>query len=99
MASSTELLEGEALIYERSNGIVFARYRDPPHNKRPRWVVGGDPCSFLPNDKPLHDYFDREEVLVNWDLVCKHDELRRKYVEFLEEQDKYIVWETMTQSQ
>jgi len=22
---------------------VFARYRDPPHNKIPRWVVGGDP--------------------------------------------------------
>ena len=22
---------------------MFARYRDPPHNKIPRWVIGGDP--------------------------------------------------------
>ena len=22
---------------------MFARYRDPPHNKKPRWVIGGDP--------------------------------------------------------
>ena len=22
---------------------MFARYRDPPHNKIPRWVIGGEP--------------------------------------------------------
>lgn len=38
-----KLIPGEALIYERANGVVYARYRDPPHNKIPRWVVGGDP--------------------------------------------------------
>ena len=37
------LLPGEALIYERSDGVVYARYRDPPNNKLPRWVVGGEP--------------------------------------------------------
>tara|TARA_A200000159_G_C7337325_1_gene345649 strand:+ start:996 stop:1268 length:273 start_codon:yes stop_codon:yes gene_type:complete len=37
------LLPGEALIYERSDGVTYARYRDPPHNNIPRWVVGGDP--------------------------------------------------------
>ena len=37
------LLPNEALIYERANGVVFARYRDPPHNKIPRWIIGGDP--------------------------------------------------------
>ena len=31
------------MIYERANGVVFARYRDPPHNKIPRWVIGGEP--------------------------------------------------------
>ena len=36
-------IPNQALIYERANGVVFARYRDPPHNKIPRWVVGGDP--------------------------------------------------------
>ena len=36
-------IPNQALIYERANGVVFARYRDPPHNKKPRWVIGGDP--------------------------------------------------------
>jgi len=37
------LVPGQALIYERADGVTYARYRDPPHNKIPRWVVGGDP--------------------------------------------------------
>ena len=37
------LIPHQALIYERANGVVFARYRDPPHNKIPRWIIGGDP--------------------------------------------------------
>ena len=37
------LIPNETLIYERANGVVFARYRDPPHNKIPRWVIGGEP--------------------------------------------------------
>lgn len=37
------LIPNQALIYERANGVVFARYRDPPHNKIPRWVIGGEP--------------------------------------------------------
>ena len=39
----TKLIPGEPLIYERNDGVVYARYRDPPHNTIPRWVVGGDP--------------------------------------------------------
>ncbi len=36
------LIPGEALIYERDDhGVIYARYRDPPHNTKPRWVVGG----------------------------------------------------------
>jgi len=38
-----KLIPNQALIYERSEGVVYARYRDPPHNKIPRWVVGGEP--------------------------------------------------------
>ena len=37
------LVPGAALIYESVGGLVYARYRDPPHNKKPRWVVGGCP--------------------------------------------------------
>lgn len=38
-----KLVPNQPLIYERANGVVFARYRDPPHNKIPRWVIGGEP--------------------------------------------------------
>ena len=42
------LIPGQALIYERANGIVYARYRDPPYNTLPRWKIGGDVnCEFL----------------------------------------------------
>ncbi len=41
----TELIPGEALIYERANGVIYARYRDPPHNSIPRWIIGGDATS------------------------------------------------------
>lgn len=41
----TKLIPGEALIYERANGVIYARYRDPPHNMIPRWIIGGDPES------------------------------------------------------
>lgn len=34
------LIPGAALIYERNNDVVYARYRDPPHNAIPRWEIG-----------------------------------------------------------
>lgn len=37
------LIPGEALIYERVDGVVYARYRDPPYNEMyERWIIGGD---------------------------------------------------------
>ena len=39
-----DLIPGQALIYERANGVVYARYRDPPYNEMyERWIIGGDP--------------------------------------------------------
>jgi len=37
----TTLIPGEPLIYERANGVVYARYRDRADIER--WIVGGDP--------------------------------------------------------
>ena len=38
-----DLIPGQALIYERANGVVYARYRDPPYNEMyERWIIGGD---------------------------------------------------------
>jgi hypothetical protein len=51
-----KLIPGEALIYERANGVVYARYRDPPHNTTPRWVIGGDPGAVARAQGKLLDY-------------------------------------------
>jgi hypothetical protein len=42
------LIPGQPLVYERNDSAVYARYRDPPYNKIPRWVVGSNTnCEFL----------------------------------------------------
>ena len=51
-----KLIPGEALIYERSDGVVYARYRDPPHNTIPRWIIGGDPGAVARAQGQLLDY-------------------------------------------
>ena len=48
------LLPGEPLIYERSNGVVYARYRDKP--EIPRWIIGGDPGAVAKAQGNLLDY-------------------------------------------
>lgn len=35
-----DLIPGEALIYERVDNLIYARYRDKPDI--PRWVIGGE---------------------------------------------------------
>lgn len=57
------MIPGEALIYERANGLVYARYRDPPHNKQPRWIIGGCPEAFEKLNKPITDK--------EWDELCQ----------------------------
>ena len=69
----SKLLPGEALIYERSDGVVYARYRDPPNNKLPRWIVGGEPDSV---DKAQGSFVSYEEwkhiqILSQTDPVLK----------------------------
>ena len=54
--SKNKMIQGEALIYERSNGVVYAHYRDPPHNTIPRWIVGGDPGAVARAQGKLLDY-------------------------------------------
>jgi hypothetical protein len=56
------MIPGEALIYERSNGVVYARYRDPPHNTIPRWIVGGDPASVAIAQGDLLSYSDWQDL-------------------------------------
>ena len=48
------LLPGEALIYERAEGVVFACYRDKPEIER--WIIGGDPGAVARAQGDLMDY-------------------------------------------
>ena len=57
-----KLLPGEALIYERANGVVYARYRDKPEIKR--WIIGGDPGAVARAQGNLLDYGE-------WQELCK----------------------------
>ena len=57
-----KLLPGEALIYERSDGVVYAHYRDKPEIKR--WIVGGDPAGVARAQGDLLNYAE-------WQELCK----------------------------
>jgi hypothetical protein len=56
------LIPNEALIYERSDGVVYAHYRDKPEIKR--WIVGGDPAGVARAQGDLLNYAE-------WQELCK----------------------------
>ena len=56
------LIPNEALIYERSDGVVYARYRDPPHNTIPRWIIGGDPAGVARAQGDMLHYSDWQDL-------------------------------------
>lgn len=66
--SDEKLIPGAVLIYERADGVVYARYRDPPHNSKPRWVIGGDPGAVARAQGKLIDYSE-------WLELCDYTEM------------------------
>ena len=52
------------MLYTRANGVVYAQYRDPPHNDIPRWIIGGDPGAVARAQGDLLDYTE-------WQDLCK----------------------------
>ena len=63
MHSPDKLIPGQSLIYERADGVTYARYRDPPHNKLPRWIVGGDPKAVSKANGELFGYAEWEDMM------------------------------------
>ena len=59
-----KMIPGQSLIYERSDGVVYAHYRDPPHNTIPRWIIGGDPAGMARAQGDLLNYAE-------WQELCK----------------------------
>ena len=96
--SQSEIIPGEALIYEHANGVTYARYRDPPHNTKPRWVIGGAPNGFINGTNIPKDSIglqDFENVIPNWAMLQNYPELQSKYIEYLQLQEKYLTWEAL----
>ena len=57
------LIPGQALIYERANGVTYARYRDHPYNAIERWVVGGDPKA-VAEAMGIIDYDEWKDIMM-----------------------------------
>ena len=57
-----KLQPGESLIYERANGVVYARYANRPEVDR--WIVGGDPGAVARAQGKLLDYGE-------WNHLCE----------------------------
>ena len=68
-----KLIPGEPLIYERNDGVVYARYRDLPHI--PRWIVGGDPGGVARAQGRLLHWGEWEKLC---DLAQEHPILKKQ---------------------
>lgn len=62
LQSKNKLIPDQALIYERSDGVVYARYRDPPHNTVPRWIIGGDPAAVARAQGDMLNYSEWQDL-------------------------------------
>lgn len=62
-SNKTGLIPGQALIYENANGVVYARYRDPPYNKLPRWIIGGEPKAVNKAQGCLFSYSEWQDMM------------------------------------
>lgn len=62
--NAPDLIPGQALIYERANGVVYARYRDPPYNEMyERWIIGGDSDSVNRATGNLFSYSEWNDMM------------------------------------
>ena len=60
-SKNEKLIPHEALIYERANGVVYARYANKPEIER--WIIGGDPGAVARAQGHLLDYSE-------WKNLC-----------------------------
>ena len=55
------LLPNEPLIYERVDGVTYAKYRDKP--EIPRWMIGGDPDAVNKAQGCLFSYSEWQDMM------------------------------------
>tara|TARA_B100000902_G_scaffold161089_1_gene156625 strand:- start:3295 stop:3564 length:270 start_codon:yes stop_codon:yes gene_type:complete len=87
-----KMIPGQALIYERVDEVVYARYRDAPHNKKPRWVIGGNPKQMELFDH--HDFNNMARASKHYPTLKKQlDKLRTIWYTIKDEAEKKITAE------
>jgi hypothetical protein len=87
-----KLIPGAKLIYERVDETVYARYRDAPHNKIPRWEVGGSPKQMELFDH--HDFNDMVKASKHYPTLKKSlDKLCTIWYTIKDEAEKKITAE------
>jgi len=59
---NSSLIPDQVLIYEKANGVIYAKYRDPPHNSIPRWIIGGDPIAVARANGEILSYAEFTDV-------------------------------------
>jgi len=59
-SSRGNLIPNEPLIYERADGVVYARYSNKPEIDR--WIVGGDPAGVARAQGDLLSYAEWQEL-------------------------------------
>jgi lysyl-tRNA synthetase class I len=71
-----DLIPGQPLIYERANGVVYAKYRDPPYSQMyERWIIGGDPKAVSKATGNLFSYADWQEMM---EMAKKYPTLKKQ---------------------
>ena len=71
-SKNEKLIPGKALIYERANGVVYARYAEDP--ELPRWIIGGDPGSVARAQGELLDYSEWQDLC---DVASENETLKK----------------------
>jgi hypothetical protein len=71
-SKNEKLIPNAALIYERANGVVYARYTNKP--EIPRWIIGGDPGSVARAQGELLDYSEWQDLC---DVASENETLKK----------------------
>ena len=93
--SSIKHNKHKAVIFESSNGITYARFRDDP--TIPRWKVGGNTKGWIAGTKIQcpDEWSNFKEIHPNFATITNNPKLLEKYTKFLQEQEKYLAWEAL----
>ena len=71
-SKNEKLIPGKALIYERANGVVYARYAEDP--ELPRWIIGGDPGAVARAQGKLLDHSEWQDLC---DVASENETLKK----------------------